>query len=184
MSTTTLQEYNAELAKCRRVFADKLKDYGASWRTMRPSTVTDQMYIKAKRIRKLQAEAAMVDEGITPEFMGLVNYGIIALIQLQLEPTITPDITVAKALELYDSHAGEVRTLMEAKNHDYDEAWRDMRVSSITDMILTKLLRNKEIENHHGVTVASEGVDGNYADIINYSLFALIHLSESNDKAR
>lgn len=182
MPTSTISEYNEQLARCRKVFADKLEDYGASWRIMRPPTLTDQMYIKAKRIRTLQSEQARVDEGIAPEFAALVNYGLMALIQLELPPTVTVDITPERALGLYDRHAAATRTLMEAKNHDYGEAWRDMRVSSITDMILAKLLRNKEIEDHEGVTKVSEGVEGNYADIINYSIFSLIHLSNGERK--
>lgn len=179
---STLTQYNAQLARCRKVFSDKLDDYGASWRIMRSPTLTDQMFIKAKRIRNLQTmtDGARIDEGMMPEFIGLVNYGLMALIQLGLPESVTVDITPGKALSLYDGHAAGVRSLMEAKNHDYGEAWRDMRVSSITDMILTKIMRNKEIEDHGGVTKVSEGVEGNYADIVNYAIFALILLSEGD----
>lgn len=177
---STLNDYNQQLSKCRKVFELKLRDYGASWRIMRPATLTDQMFIKAKRIRTLQdGGEAMVNEGITPEFIALVNYGLIALIQLRMAPTVMPDLSVEKALTAYDKVADETRSLMIAKNHDYGEAWRDMRVSSITDMILTKLLRNKEIEDHSGHTAISEGVEGNFADIVNYALFCLIHLSDN-----
>lgn len=181
---STIEEYNRELEACRKVFSAKLRDYGASWRIMRPATLTDQMFIKAKRIRTLQSEEARVAEGVAPEFVALVNYGIMALIQLELEPTVSVDIDAARAEELYDKHAAATRSLMEAKNHDYGEAWRDMRVSSITDMILTKLLRNKEIEDNNGMTLVSEGVDGNYADIVNYALFSLIHLRAEDEQRR
>lgn len=182
---STLTEYNEELARCRKVFADKLGDYGASWRIMRPATLTDQMFIKAKRIRNLQTmkDGARIDEGMVPEFMGLVNYGLMALVQLELPESVTVDISSAEALRHYDRHAAATRELMEAKNHDYGEAWRDMRVSSITDMILTKIMRNKEIEDHGGQTKVSEGVEGNYADIVNYALFALILLAEKDGRA-
>nr|MBD5378010.1 DUF1599 domain-containing protein [Bacteroides sp.] len=181
---STIEEYNRELEACRKVFSAKLRDYGASWRIMRPATLTDQMFIKAKRIRTLQSEEARVAEGVAPEFVALVNYGIMALIQLELEPTVSVDIDAARAEELYDKHSASTRSLMEAKNHDYGEAWRDMRVSSITDMILTKLLRNKEIEDNNGMTLVSEGVDGNYADIVNYALFSLIHLRAEDEQRR
>lgn len=181
---STIEEYNRELEACRKVFSAKLRDYGASWRIMRPATLTDQMFIKAKRIRTLQSEEARVAEGVAPELVALVNYGIMALIQLELEPTVSVDIDAARAEELYDKHAAATRSLMEAKNHDYGEAWRDMRVSSITDMILTKLLRNKEIEDNNGMTLVSEGVDGNYADIVNYALFSLIHLRAEDEQRR
>ncbi|MBD5317574.1 MAG: DUF1599 domain-containing protein [Bacteroides sp.] len=181
---STIEEYNRELEACRKVFSAKLRDYGASWRIMRPATLTDQMFIKAKRIRTLQSEEARVAEGVAPEFVALVNYGIMALIQLELEPTVSVDIDAARAEELYDKHAAATRSLMEAKNHDYGEAWRDMRVSSITDMILTKLLRNKEIEDNNGMTLVSEGVDGNYADIVNYAIFSLIHLTAEDEQRR
>lgn len=172
----------AEFAKvkeiCRSVFEKKLKDYGTSWRIMRPSSLTDQIYIKARRIRSLEEKgigSAAVDEGIEPEFIGIVNYCVIALIQLKLGAG--DPISVDRALELYDEQLNEATKLMNNKNHDYDEAWRLMRVSSFTDIILQKLLRTKEIENHNGVTLVSEGVDANYMDMINYALFALIKLN-------
>ena len=183
---STLKQYNEQLDKCRKVFAAKLGDYGPSWRIMRPATLTDQMFIKAKRIRTLQTmtDSARIEEGMAPEFMALVNYGLMALIQLELPASVTVDITPDEAMTLYDKHASDTRALMEAKNHDYGEAWRDMRVSSITDMILTKIMRNKEIEDHGGRTLVSEGVEGNYADIVNYALFALILLSEADGKPK
>lgn len=176
---TTNRQFDEALGRCREIFSKKLKDYGASWRIMRPSSVTDQLYIKAKRIRTLESgEKAKVDEGILPEFMGIVNYGIVGLIQLQLEATTNVDITAEEALSLYDRYASETRELMIAKNHDYGEAWRDMRVNSYTDMILTKLNRVKEIEDNDGATIISEGIDANYMDMINYAVFGIIKLTE------
>lgn len=162
---------------CRNIFEKKLKDYGTSWRIMRPSSLTDQIYIKARRIRSLEekgVENASIAEGIEPEFIGIVNYCVIALIQLELGEGEA--ISAEKALELYDRQLNAATNLMNNKNHDYDEAWRLMRVSSFTDIILQKLLRTKEIEDHNGSTLISEGVDANYMDMINYALFALIKL--------
>jgi hypothetical protein len=151
--------------------------YGASWRILRPESVTDQIFIKAKRIRTLEVKKEnRVNEGIIPELIGIVNYGIIALIQLQLGYVDSIDITAEIALELYDRHMAETKTLMSAKNHDYDEAWRNMRVSSFTDLILVKVYRTKEIEGLMGQTLISEGVDANYRDMVNYAIFGLIKL--------
>ncbi len=162
---------------CRNLFASKLKDYGPAWRILRIPSLTDQIYIKGERIRSLDLKKeCKVNEGIDAEFIGMVNYSIIALIQLQLGVVNQPDITPAKALELYDQHLAETKSLMMRKNHDYGEAWRNMRISSITDIILMKILRIKQIEDNQGVLVASEGIDANYADIINYAVFALIKL--------
>ncbi len=161
------------------MFHDKLRDYGASWRLMRPTSITDQILIKANRIRSLETKGvSMVGEGILPEFVAIVNYGIIGLIQLQKGFSDTKDMTPEEAEELYDALMGESRSLMLAKNHDYDEIWRKMRVSSYTDIILTKLMRTKEIEDHQGVTAVSEGIDANYMDMINYAIFAIIKLTE------
>lgn len=172
-------QYAEAMAKCRDIFSKKLLDYGASWRIMRPETITDQIYIKAKRIRTLQIVGeSMVDEGIEPEFIGIVNYGIIALIQLQHGFVDSADMTAAEALAQYDAHAAEIKQLLFAKNHDYDEAWRQMRISSFVDIILTKIDRNKEIEDNCGKTIVSEGVASNYMDMVNYAAFALIKLSE------
>ena len=174
----TNKEFEAALGECRSVFASKLHDYRASWRIMRPQSLTDQLFIKAKRIRQLELTGeTLVGEGIRPEFMALVNYGIVGLIQLEKGFADTVDITADEALQLYDAHANETLELMKRKNHDYDEAWRDMRVSSYTDLILTKIERIKEIENLQGQTLVSEGVDSNLMDIINYSVFALIKLT-------
>ncbi|MDE6296595.1 MAG: DUF1599 domain-containing protein [Muribaculaceae bacterium] len=173
----TEEEFSEVKKICRNIFEKKLKDYGTSWRVMRPSSLTDQIYIKARRIRSLEekgVENASVAEGIEPEFIGIVNYCVIALIQLELGAGDT--ISTDKALELYDLKLNDATKLMNNKNHDYDEAWRLMRVSSFTDIILQKLLRTKEIEDHNGATLISEGVDANYMDMINYALFALIKL--------
>ena len=173
----TNAEFEAAVAECRAIFESKLHDYRASWRIMRPSSLTDQLFIKAKRIRQLELTGeSLVGEGIRPEFMALVNYGIVGLIQLEKGFADTVDIDAGEALSLYDRHAREALELMKRKNHDYDEAWRDMRVSSYTDLILTKIERIKEIENLGGQTLVSEGVDSNLMDIINYSVFALIKL--------
>ncbi|MBO7141479.1 MAG: DUF1599 domain-containing protein [Prevotella sp.] len=173
----TNAEFEAAVAECRAIFASKLHDYRASWRIMRPSSLTDQLFIKAKRIRQLELTGeSLVGEGIRPEFMALVNYGIVGLIQLEKGFADTVDINADEALVLYDRHAQEALELMKRKNHDYDEAWRNMRVSSYTDLILTKIERIKEIENLGGQTLVSEGVDSNLMDIINYSVFALIKL--------
>jgi hypothetical protein len=161
--------------RCRALFADKLKDYGASWRLMRPQTVTDQLFIKASRIRSLQTGGvALVNEGIRPELMALVNYGAIALVQLELGAADAPDLSPPEALRLYDARLAGAKELMRAKNHDYNEAWRLMRTASYTDLILVKICRIKQIEDQGGQTIVSEGIDANYLDIINYALFALI----------
>ena len=173
----TNKEFEAIMAECRELFAKKLHDYGASWRILRPSSLTDQLFIKAKRIRSLEIKKeSMVGEGIRPEFIALINYGIVGLIQLERGFVDTVDITGDEALALYDRHAMEALELMKRKNHDYDEAWRSMRVSSYTDFILTKLQRVKEIEDLGGETLVSEGVEGNYMDIINYAVFGAIKL--------
>ena len=162
----TKEQFEQVISLCRELFEKKLKDYGPSWRIMRPQSVTDQIFIKANRIRSLEIKGtSMVDEGIRPE-----------LIQLALGFADTTDITIEKALELYDKYIAETKELMYAKNHDYDEAWRSMRISSYTDLILMKIYRTKQIESHGGKTLVSEGVDANYMDMINYALFGLIKL--------
>lgn len=181
MKKDTNEQFEQAVASCREIFEAKLRDYGASWRIMRPAAITDQLYIKAKRIRSLQIKGvAAVDEGILPEFMALVNYGIVGLIQLRLGFADTKDISREKALELYDNIAEEALKLMKAKNHDYDEAWRGMRVLSYDDIILSKLERVKEIEDNAGHTTVSEGIGSNYFDIINYAVFAVIKLTEDD----
>ena len=170
-------QFHCVMAECRSLFEKKLHDYGASWRILRPSSLTDQLFIKAKRIRSLEVKKeSKVGEGIRPEFMALVNYGIVGLIQLQCGYVDEVDMTPDEAMTLYDRHAQEALELMLKKNHDYDEAWRSMRVSSYTDFILTKLQRIKEIEDLGGQTLVSEGIDSNYMDIINYAVFGCIKL--------
>lgn len=179
----TKQQFEHVIAQCRDLFAKKLKDYGASWRILRPQSVTDQILIKAKRIRSIEEKGvSLIDEGIVPEFIGIVNYGIIGLIQLELGFSDSVDLNETEVLALYDKHMTTTKELMYAKNHDYDEAWRSMRVSSYTDLILTKIYRTKQIEENKGLTIVSEGVDANYMDMINYSLFGLIKLEFAEDE--
>ncbi|MDR2042338.1 MAG: DUF1599 domain-containing protein [Tannerella sp.] len=172
----TGQQFEQVIHRCREIFRKKLGDYGASWRIMRPSSITDQLFIKANRIRSLEMKKeSRIGEGIQSEFAAIVNYGVIGLIQLALGPcTDAPNMPVDEALALYDKYITQTKELMFAKNHDYDEAWRNMRISSYTDLILTKIHRVKQIENHEGHTLVSEGVDANYMDMINYALFGLI----------
>ena len=171
----TSQEYDAVITVCRSLFINKMKDYGSAWRILRLPSLTDQIFIKAQRIRSLQEnEVRKVNEDESGEFIGIINYSIMALIQLELGIADQPDLDVTKATELYDAKIKETKELMENKNHDYGEAWRDMRVSSLTDLILQKLLRVKQIEDNKGKTLVSEGIDANYQDIINYAVFALI----------
>ena len=171
----TSQEYDSVVLVCRDLFTKKMKDYGSAWRILRLPSLTDQIYIKAQRIRSLQEnEVRKVNEGESGEFIGIINYSIMALIQLELGVVEQPDLDVTKATELYDAKIAATKELMENKNHDYGEAWREMRVSSLTDLILQKLLRVKQIENNKGKTLVSEGIDANYQDMINYAVFALI----------
>lgn len=174
----TLQQFDAIVAKCREVFIKKTHDYGTSWRILRPSSLTDQLYIKAWRIRSIEEKGIQqVSDPIADEFLGLVNYSIIALIQNEL-PADTPlELPLETVSALYDQQLAETRKLLQQKNHDYGEIWRELRVSSMTDLILSKLLRIRQIEDNSGKTIASEGVDANYRDIINYAIFALIKLS-------
>ena len=175
----TNRQFEQTIGECRTLFEKKLHDYGASWRILRPSSLTDQLFIKAKRIRSLEIKKeSLVGEGIRPEFIALINYGIVGLIQIYNGFSDTVDITVDEAMKLYDKYANEALELMKRKNHDYDEAWRGMRVSSYTDFILTKIERIKEIENLGGETLVSEGIDANYMDIINYAVFGAIKLGE------
>lgn len=176
----TRKEFDAVVTQCRSLFEKKLHDYGASWRLLRPSTLTDQIFIKAMRIRTLEITGeTKVGEGIWPEFVGIVNYGIVGLIQLALGFSDKVDLTASQALELYDKHITLTKELMIAKNTDYGEAWRQMRIESFTDIILTKLQRTKQIEDLGGKTLVSEGVAANYQDMINYAVFALIKHNEA-----
>ncbi|MFZ2285192.1 MAG: DUF1599 domain-containing protein [Lutibacter sp.] len=177
----TSKQYDAVIEKCRSLYINKLKDYGSAWRILRLPSLTDQIFIKAQRIRQLQQNSTRkVDEGEVSEFMGIVNYSVMALIQLEKGVAEQPDLSAEEAINLYDRHVAITKSLMEDKNHDYGEAWRDMRVSSLTDLILQKLLRVKQIEDNKGKTIVSEGIDANYQDMINYAVFALIHLKESD----
>jgi hypothetical protein len=177
----TSKEYDTVIATCRALFINKMKDYGCAWRILRLPSLTDQIYIKAQRIRSLQEnEVRKIDEDETGEFIGIINYSIMALIQLELGVVDQPDLSVEKATELYDAKVKLTKDLMEDKNHDYGEAWREMRVSSLTDLILQKLLRVKQIEDNKGKTLVSEGIDANYQDMINYSVFALILMGFGN----
>jgi len=178
----TKEQFEIVIKQCRDVFQEKLKDYGSSWRIMRPESLTDQLLIKAKRIRNIEIKKeSKINEGIKPELIGIVNYGVIGLIQLAHQFSDIPDKTPQQALELYDTYITDTKELMYAKNHDYDEAWRLMRISSYTDLILTKLNRIKEIEDNQGNVAFSEGIDSNYQDIINYALFGLIRLTFENN---
>ena len=177
MNKKTASQFEEVIVYCRKIFEDKQKDYGTAWRILRLASLTDQIYIKANRIRSIQVnDVQLVDEGIIPEFVGIVNYSVMALIQLEMGVAESADMSAEKAIEMYSAKLYESRDLMLNKNHDYGEAWRNMRVSSLTDIILMKLLRIKSIEDNEGQTLVSEGLDANYQDIINYSLFALIKL--------
>ncbi|HOO19537.1 MAG TPA: DUF1599 domain-containing protein [Paludibacteraceae bacterium] len=181
----TEQQFDKIVSICKDIFIKKLKDYGASWRLLRPSSVTDQLFIKANRIRSIQMKGtSKINEDIKSEFIGIINYGIIGLIQLELGFAEKVDISAEQAVELYDKYIQKSKDLMSNKNHDYDEAWRRMRVESFVDIILMKICRIKEIENHAGKTLISEGIDANYYDIINYSIFALIKLEEIEKNAQ
>ena len=174
----TSKQYDAVVEECRSLFVKKMSDYGSAWRILRLPSLTDQIFIKAQRIRQLQENVVRkVDEGEKPEFIGIINYSIMALIQLELGVVENPDLSTEEATELYDKHIKITKDLMENKNHDYGEAWRDMRVSSLTDLILQKLLRVKQIEDNKGKTIVSEGIDANYQDMINYAIFAMIHMN-------
>ncbi|MFW6224453.1 MAG: DUF1599 domain-containing protein [Bacteroidota bacterium] len=183
MYNKTSSQYDEIIDRCRDIFQTKMEDYGSAWRILRPSSLTDQIYIKAERIKSFEEKGVQkIDENIDGEYAGIINYSVMALIQLELGPSREePDISIKKAVDLYLKHFRESKGLMENKNHDYSEAWRNMRRESLTDIILMKLLRIKQIENNEGKTKMSEGVDANYRDIINYSVFALIKLEEENN---
>jgi len=174
----TSKQYDDVISSCRDLFNNKMKDYGSAWRILRLPSLTDQIFIKAQRIRSLQQnEVRKVDEDEVSEFIGIINYCIMALIQLEKGVVEQPDLSIEEATVLYDEKVAVAKQLMQDKNHDYGEAWRDMRVSSLTDLILQKLLRVKQIEDNEGKTIVSEGIDANYQDMINYAVFALIHLN-------
>ncbi|MFN8438569.1 MAG: DUF1599 domain-containing protein [Cytophagales bacterium] len=181
MASNTIQEYQQVVGYCRELFLKKNKDYGTAWRIMRLPSITDQIYIKAQRIRSIQEKGQqMVNEDTDLEFVAMINYAIMALIQIQLHDSEEMNIEIEKLTQMYDAEATKTLELLMAKNHDYGEAWREMRVSSITDIILMKIFRTKQIEDNQGKTVASEGVDANYRDMLNYSVFALIRLGFLN----
>ncbi len=177
----TLQEFDQAIDLCKNVFVKKMHDYGVAWRILRLTSITDQIYIKAQRIRSIEEKGMhKVDEGIVPEFIGIVNYAVMALIQLELGSSSVENISLpeTEAIKLYEHYVQQAKELLINKNHDYDEAWRNMRVSSYTDIILMKLLRIKQIETIQGNTLISEGLDANYFDIFNYAVFALIKLND------
>ncbi|NJB83036.1 DUF1599 domain-containing protein [Wenyingzhuangia aestuarii] len=174
----TSEQYDKIINDCQSLFSKKMSDYGSAWRILRLPSLTDQIFIKAQRIRQLQEnDVRKVDEGEVSEFIGIINYCIMALIQIEKGIADQPDLNTQEAVELYEKHIKITKELMLNKNHDYGEAWRDMRVSSLTDLILQKLLRVKQIEDNKGKTLVSEGIDANYQDMINYSVFAMIHLT-------
>lgn len=176
----TLEQFSQEVSRCRDLFLKKTADYGTAWRILRPASITDQLYIKALRIRNIEEKKTQkVDDPMEGEFVGLVNYSILALIQLSMPEDAPLELAPAEVARLFDGQIAENIRLLQAKNHDYDEAWRLMRISSMTDLILQKLLRIKQIEDNSGQTLVSEGLEGNYRDIINYAVFALIRLSEN-----
>lgn len=179
----TSKQYDAVIELCRSLFLNKMQDYGCAWRILRLPSLTDQIFIKAQRIRQLQESIIRkVDEDEKSEFIGIINYSVMALIQLERGIANQPDLGPQDAIELYDKKIAETKELMMNKNHDYGEAWRDMRISSLTDLIIQKLLRVKQIEDNKGKTLVSEGIDANYQDMINYSVFAMIHFSEAAKK--
>jgi hypothetical protein len=179
--TKTKGQFEGIIQICREIFLTKMKDYGTAWRILRTPSLTDQIYIKAQRIRSIDDKGNQkIEEGIRPEFIGIVNYSVIALIQLELGTEKDLNLSMDEGTALYDKYINAARDLMLNKNHDYDEAWRNMRLSSLTDIILMKILRIKQIEDNQGITFISEGVDANYYDMINYAIFALIKMENEN----
>ena len=175
----TISEYDSIIVNCKEIFAKKMKDYGSAWRILRLPSLTDQIYIKAQRIRSLQTKkTSKINESQASEFIGIINYSIMSLIQIDLGIADEPDMNYNDSIKNYNKHVTIVKDLMKDKNHDYGEAWREMRISSLTDLIIQKLLRVKQIEDNNGETLVSEGIDANYQDIINYSVFALILINQ------
>ncbi|MCF8231106.1 MAG: DUF1599 domain-containing protein [Bacteroidales bacterium] len=180
MNNKTVEKFKEVAASCKQVFQAKNRDYGLSWRILRVSSLTDQIYIKASRIRSLQSkQVSRVEEGMESEFIGIVNYSLMALIQIEKGVPNTIDMSYEEAMQLYEKYMENTMELMTNKNHDYDEAWRNMRISSITDIILMRIFRIKQIEENQGTTQVSEGLEANYQDIINYAIFALIKMQEN-----
>lgn len=179
----TLEEYDQVISECRRVYVLKMKDYGPSWRIMRPQTVNDQLYIKAKRIRTIEMTGVnMIGDSIRGELMAIINYSVMGIIQMRHGFADYVDMAAEKATELYDMYTTEAKELMQKKNHDYGEAWREMLPSSLTDIILTKINRNKQIAANDNQTLVSEGADGNYFDMLNYAVFYLIQMNEKHEQ--
>lgn len=177
--TKTTTQYDTAIITCKDIFLKKMKDYGTAWRILRTSSITDQIFIKATRIRNIEDKGTQkISEDVRSEYIGIINYSIIGLIQLGLKKDERMELPSEEVSQLFDKYANEAKSLMENKNHDYGEAWRDMRISSLTDLILMKLLRIKQIEDNKGETLISEGVDANFYDMINYAIFALIKLNE------
>ncbi len=175
---TTSQEYDTALAQCKDIFLKKMKDYGTAWRNLRPRSLTDQIFIKAQRIKSIEEKGTQkVADGIAGEYIGIINYCAMALIQLELKDDPRMELPYSEVETLYLKYLSQTKALMENKNHDYGEAWRDMRISSLTDLILMKIFRVKQIEDHDGKTIISEGVDANYMDMINYAVFAMIKMN-------
>jgi hypothetical protein len=182
LSSRTSLEYDAQIRKCRELFLKKNHDYGTSWRVLRLSSLIDQVFIKAQRIRSIEEKKSqLVSDSVDSEFIGIINYCIIALIQMELGESMEPDAEPGNIISIYDEKAAIAKDLMERKNHDYGEAWRQMWTSSFTDLILSKLLRMRQIINNEGKTLVSEGLDANFYDIINYAVFALIKLESGNE---
>ncbi|WP_297089620.1 DUF1599 domain-containing protein [uncultured Draconibacterium sp.] len=178
----TNKQYDQVISICRNIFSQKMTDYGTAWRILRPTSLTDQIYIKAQRIRSIEEKGVTkVGEGVKPEFIGIINYCIMGLIQLELGPS-DEEIPNSKIQELYDTYFEQAKKLMMDKNHDYGEAWRNMRISSYTDLILMKIQRTKQIEDNKGKTLISEGIDANYMDMINYAVFAMIKIEFENEE--
>jgi hypothetical protein len=179
----TANQFDQVISHCRSLFSKKTRDYGTAWRILRTTSLTDQIFIKAQRIRTLEEKGmSKVGEGIDDEFVGIINYAVMALIQMQLSETVSIELSAEEATTRYDEQVALTKELMLNKNHDYGEAWRDMRVSSFTDLILMKLLRIKQIEDNQGRTLVSEGIDSGYRDILNYAVFALIQLGHANQE--
>ncbi len=178
----TSTQYDAIITLCKDIFIKKMKDYGSAWRILRISSLTDQIFIKAQRIRSIEEKGIQkVNEGIKPEYIGIINYSIIGLIQIEIGINTNVELSIEEGERLYDMYFKKAKSLMEDKNHDYSEAWRDMRISSLTDIILMKLLRVKQIEDNKGKTFISEGIDANYLDMINYAVFAMIKILENEN---
>ena len=179
----TLEQFREVIGRCRELFEHKTADYGTAWRILRPSSITDQLYIKAMRIRRIEEKGEQkVSDPVEAEFTGLVNYSILALVQLEISSDAPLELSLGEAVSLYNAQVEENLRLLQNKNHDYGEAWRQMRISSMTDLILQKLLRIKQIEDNSGATLVSEGVAANYRDIINYAVFCLIKMDEAKQK--